>query len=86
MADFKLRVVTPERLAYEDEVTSIVVPGAAGYLGVLAHHAPLLSTLGQGTLTVRKGSEETNYQVHGGFLEFHGNQATVLVDELTEQA
>ena len=43
-----LEIVTPERLAYSETVDSVVLPGADGELGVLPHHAPLLSTLGVG--------------------------------------
>jgi len=53
-----LEIVTPERLAYSDEVDAVVLPGSEGELGVLPHHAPLLTTLGIGELRFRKGSQE----------------------------
>ncbi|MCE5230960.1 ATP synthase F1 subunit epsilon [bacterium] len=86
MADFKLQVYTQEKKIYDDDVTSIVVPGLQGYFGVLAHHAPLLAALGQGKLTVRKGAEEHVYEIAGGFLEVRDNIATMLVDKLREAA
>ena len=82
MADFKLRVYTQEKMEFEGEVTSLIAPGEEGYLGILAHHAPLLSTLGEGEVTIRKGTTVTEYRISGGFLEVHGNQATVLADKL----
>lgn len=82
MADFTLKIVTPEKVVYEGWVTSLVAPSTEGYLGVWAHHAPLLATLGEGTITVRAKDQTTSYRVNGGFLEVRDNQATVLVDEL----
>jgi F-type H+-transporting ATPase subunit epsilon len=80
MADYRLQIVTPEKVAYDEQVTSIIAPGGAGYLGVLAHHAPLLTTLRQGRLTIRQGEKTTVYQIDGGFLEVRDNVATLLAD------
>jgi F-type H+-transporting ATPase subunit epsilon len=80
MADFKLQVVTPERIVLDETVSSIIVPGTLGYLGVLAHHAPLLTTLSSGRLTVRRADESREYRMAGGFLEVSNNVATVLCD------
>ena len=77
MADFRLQVVTPERMILDEMVTSIIAPGAAGYLGVLAHHAPLLTTLGDGRLTVRRGEEINEYRVSGGFLEVNLDRVVI---------
>ena len=80
--NFKLELYTQERQVFTGEVTAITLPGEDGYLGVLAHHAPLLTTLGSGTLRVRTGAQESDYQISGGFLEVHGNRATILADRL----
>ena len=50
----QLEIVTPERLAYSDLVDAVVLPGIEGELGVLPHHAPLVTMLGVGELRVRK--------------------------------
>ena len=50
-----LEIVTPERLAYSDTVDAVNLPGIEGELGVLPHHAPLVSMLGVGELRIRKG-------------------------------
>lgn len=85
MAQFTLQVVTPERVAYKGEITALIIPGAAGYLGVWAHHAPLLTTLREGTMTVQICRGELHhYQIRGGLLEVRNNTATVLVDELVQ--
>lgn len=80
---FHLSVLTPQRSVLETEVASIVAPGTAGYLGVLAHHAPLVTALVPGKLTVKDASgEEKLYAISGGFLEVSDNRATILADAL----
>ena len=54
----QLDIVTPERLAYSDQVDSVQLPGIEGELGVLPHHTPLVSLLGVGELLFRKGGQE----------------------------
>lgn len=85
MADYQLQIFTQEKMAFDGQVTSIVVPGEEGYLGVLANHAPLISTLGDGVLTIRTANKSTEYAISGGFLEVHRNRATILADRLTER-
>ncbi len=81
MASFILSIVTPEHILFEEEVESIVVPGALGYLGVLANHAPLITPIEPGRLTIQKSaSTEINLAISGGFLEVSNNKATVLAD------
>ncbi len=81
MATFTLSIVTPEHILFEEEVESIVVPGAQGYLGVLAHHAPLITPIAPGRLTVRKSSAtDIIMAISGGFFEVSHNKATVLAD------
>lgn len=81
MATFTLSIVTPEHVLLEEEVESIVVPGAQGYLGVLAQHAPLITPIMPGRLTMRKSSAvEIVMAIAGGFLEVSNNRATVLAD------
>jgi len=80
-ATFHLSILTPEKSVFEGQVEYIQVPGIAGYLGVLAHHAALVTGLAQGTLTVRVASGETQrWEVTGGFFEVSNNRATVLAD------
>ncbi len=85
MPDFRLQIVTAERMVLDEDVTSIVAPGTLGYLGVLAHHAPLLTTLEPGRLTVRRGDQTTDYRISSGFLEVRNNVATILCDSLETQ-
>ena len=81
MAEFTFRLVTPQRIVFEGPVISIQAPGSEGYLGVLAHHAPLITALKEGKLDVRDPSGRvTSYAVTGGFLEVSDNRASVLAD------
>ena len=81
MPTMKLEIVTAERLVYEDQVNSVVAPGIEGQLGILPHHAALLTTLQPGELTIRKEGEEDVYMaISGGFLEVMNNRVVVLAD------
>jgi len=80
---FKLSVVTPEKIVFEQEVRSIVAPGSEGYLGILTDHAPLITALQAGKLEVLDSENKKSiYCVSGGFLEVSGNIATVLADAI----
>ncbi|MBE7559844.1 F0F1 ATP synthase subunit epsilon [bacterium] len=82
MSDFALEIYTQDRLVWKGRVESMVVPGGDGYLGVLAHHAPLVTTLGKGTLTVMGEEGELRIPLEGGFLEVAHNRATLLADRI----
>jgi F-type H+-transporting ATPase subunit epsilon len=75
-----LEIVTPERLAYSEEVDSVVLPGGDGELGILPHHAPLVSTLGIGELRIRRGGEEELFAIAGGFLQVRPDKVVVMAE------
>jgi len=75
-----LEIVTPERLAYSDSVDSVVLPGIEGELGVLPHHAPLVSMLGVGELRIRKGGAEESFAIAGGFLQVRPDKVVVMAE------
>jgi F-type H+-transporting ATPase subunit epsilon len=76
----QLEIVTPERLAYSDMVDAVTLPGSEGELGVLPHHAPLVSTLGLGELRIRKGGEEESFAIVGGFLQVLPTKVVVMAE------
>ena len=76
----QLEIVTPEKLAYSDEVDAVVLPGSEGELGVLPHHAPLISTLGAGELRLRKGGQEESFAIVGGFLQVLPDKVVVMAE------
>lgn len=80
---FHLSVLTPTQSVLDEEVESIVVPGSEGYLGVLAHHAPLITAVVPGKFTVKRpGAPAVEYSVSGGFLEVSANHAILLADAI----
>jgi len=84
-ATFNLKMLTPARTAFEGDVVSIVAPGGAGYLGVLAHHAPLITTLKDGELTIRLADNRvTRYRIGRGVLKVAGNAAILLTESVEE--
>lgn len=80
MAGIKVDIVTAERVVYSDEVDIIIAPGIEGQLGILPHHAPLMTVLQPGELRVRKGKEELSLAISGGFLEVRPDRTIILAD------
>ena len=82
---FQLTVLTPVRTLLDERVESVVAPGAEGYLGVLANHAPLITALIPGKLTARLEDGETRvFALSGGFFEVSANRAVILADAMEE--
>jgi F-type H+-transporting ATPase subunit epsilon len=80
---FRLSIVSPERILYEDDVQSLIVPGSEGYLGILSNHAPLISALKVGSVRIKgKDNTERVLAVTGGFIEVSNNTATILADAI----
>jgi F-type H+-transporting ATPase subunit epsilon len=75
-----LEVITPEKRVYEDDVDMVIAPGSEGYLGILPHHAPLLTSLGPGEFRVKKGGIEEVLAVFGGFMDVRADRVVVLTD------
>jgi F-type H+-transporting ATPase subunit epsilon len=77
-----LEIVTPDRVVRSDEaVTSVVVPGSEGYLGIMANHAPLLTELTLGRIDItREDNTELTYATSGGFMEVSENRVLILAD------
>ncbi|MBI2773887.1 MAG: F0F1 ATP synthase subunit epsilon [Chloroflexi bacterium] len=75
-----IEVITPERKVYEDDVDMVIAPGSEGYLGILPHHAPLLTALGGGEFRVKKGGVEEVLAVYGGFMDVRGDRVVVLTE------
>lgn len=78
---FKITIVTAEKQAYEGEAISVILPGISGYLGVLANHAPLVTALVPGILTIRTDDSNTEYLSIGtGFVEIANNAMSIMCD------
>jgi F-type H+-transporting ATPase subunit epsilon len=83
---FDLSLVTPEGPAFEGEVEMVVVPGAAGEIGVLARHAPLVATLKAGGthVHVRRDEEVVDFATGPGFFKVEQDRALALVDDAVD--
>jgi F-type H+-transporting ATPase subunit epsilon len=78
---FKFELVSPERLLVSDDVEQVLVPGAEGDMTVLAHHAPVLTTLRPGLLDIGfPGGEHRRFFIRGGFAEIGPSGLTVLAE------
>jgi|SRR3954468_23424144 F-type H+-transporting ATPase subunit epsilon len=83
MATFHFELVSPQKVAFSGEVDQVDVPGAEGDFGVLAGHAPLISLIRPGIMTVYAGGDQTKLVVLGGFAEVGPDGLTVLADVAT---
>jgi F-type H+-transporting ATPase subunit epsilon len=76
-----LEIVSPEKKLFSGEVDFVSVPGSDGRLGILDHHAPLISTLKKGTIKVTdKEKKVTEFSVNGGVVEVLKNRVIILAD------
>mgnify|MGYP001174134560 FL=1 len=80
MAQIQLEVVTPSGAVVSEEVDIVTAPGVGGEFGVLANHAPFLSTIKTGTLSFKKDRVSKFLMVTGGFTEVSNNKVTFLVE------
>jgi F-type H+-transporting ATPase subunit epsilon len=78
---FDLSVVTPEGSVFEGEAQMLIVPGAAGEIGVLARHAPLVAMLKAGEIRVKAGGEWQSFAAGPGYSKVQRDRALVLVDD-----
>src|SRR5688500_17698917 len=78
---FDLSLVTPDGAAYEGEAEMLIVPGAAGEIGVLARHAPLVAMLKAGEIRVKAGGEWQTFAAGPGYFKVQQDRAIVLVDD-----
>src|SRR5581483_6346804 len=83
MATFHFELVSPEKIAFSGEVDQVDIPGDEGDFGVLAGHAPLISLLRPGVMTVYAKGEKSQIVVLGGFAEVGPDGLTVLADVAT---
>jgi F-type H+-transporting ATPase subunit epsilon len=80
MPSLKLDIVTAERVVYSEDVDIVIAPGVEGQLGILPHHAPLMTVLQAGELVARRDSVEDSLAISGGFMEVRPDRVIVLAD------
>ena len=82
---FRLSIVTPEKVVYDADIRSLTAPGTDGYLGILSHHAPIITALKPGKVEFRDAEDQLHsLAVTVGFLEVSANKATILADAVEE--
>ena len=86
MATLEVSLVTPDGSAYEGEAEMLIVPGAAGEIGVLARHAPLVALLKAGSTRVhiKRGTEVREFATGPGFFKIEQDRALALVDDAVD--
>src|ERR1700761_4575537 len=86
MAALHFEFVSPEAVLFSGDVDQVDLPGSEGDMGILAFHAPLVTSLRPGIVTVMRGSQRDPYVVVGGFAEVGPSGLTVLADKAVPRA
>jgi len=76
----RLQVITLEGELVRTEVDEVTLPGLDGYLGILPGHQPLLTALGEGTITYRRDKKEDSFLVRGGYAEIYPEKVLVFTE------
>ena len=76
----KLRIITPSEALFEGEVESVTLPGTAGSFTVLYNHAPIISSLESGKVSVKTANGTQEYALNSGFAEVKNNNITVCIE------
>ena len=76
----RCEIVSQDRTVFQGDVDIVILPGAAGEMGILPHHAPVLAILKYGVIKIRKDGKEELFTVAGGMAEVQPNIVTILAD------
>ena len=76
-------LITPDKMAFSGEASSVLLPGLDGYFEILENHAPLVGALKAGTVRIRSGQENKEFGISSGVAEILGNKVSILADSLT---
>lgn len=76
----RLRIVSPEKVMFNGEVESVLVPGTVGPFEILKDHAPIISTLSAGRVEYASKGEKKQFDIHGGFVEVKRNEVNLCVE------
>lgn len=81
----KLKIVTPEKIAYDGEAKSVLVPGTMGQFEILNDHAPIISSLGRGVVEYATADGKQQLHVSGGFVAVQKNEVSLCVEVDSEE-
>lgn len=76
----KVEIISPDKTIFEGEATSLRLPGKDGSFGVLNNHAPIISSLGEGSVMLNTDQGEKSFEINGGVVEVLHNKVIVLAD------
>ena len=79
----RVTVISPERSLFDAEAEAVVAPAFDGQVGILPHHAPFMTLLGDGVLNVRGRGESTKFRVSGGFLQVVRDAVRIVAGSAT---
>ncbi|MFN5325370.1 MAG: ATP synthase F1 subunit epsilon [Bacteroidota bacterium] len=77
-----LEIITPDKKVFSGEVVSVAVPGSAGQFQMLNNHAPIISSLVNGTVKVKTATGNQQFEVKGGVVEMLDNKITLLAESV----
>ncbi len=86
MAKLKFKIVTPEKVVFEQEIDQVTLPTQTGQITVLPNHIPLLSALQAGEMVIKEGGKEIPLAIAGGFVEVKPGSEIVVLTENAEHA
>lgn len=75
-----VEVYTPEKTVFKGEASSVKLPGVSGMFEILKGHAPLISVLVDGTLSIKQEGDKDEFKIDSGFVEVLNNQVSILVE------
>ncbi len=78
----QVTVISPDASMFDDEADAVVAPAFDGEVGILPNHAPFMTLLGAGTLSIRRGGEVSRFAVKGGFLQVVDNRVRVVAEQV----
>ena len=76
----KLKIVSPEKVVYQGDVESVLVPGTKGSVEILNDHAPIISSLSEGKVEYSTTEGKEQFNIHGGFVEVKKNEVSLCVE------
>ena len=79
-----LEILTPDKTLYQGEATSVTLPGTLGSFQILNNHAPIISTLQDGKVTVKGSGKDDTYMIRGGVVEASNNKVMILAEGVLE--
>jgi F-type H+-transporting ATPase subunit epsilon len=78
----QVTVISPEASMFDGEADAVVAPAFDGQVGILPNHAPFMTLLGEGTLTVRRAAAVSRFSIRGGFLQVVDNRVRVVTEHV----